>query len=429
MSNTPFKPNIFDDYKTPSKIFKDQEALRHTYNPQHLPHRLNQIKSIVEIFSPVLHGSTPSNILIYGKTGTGKTATVKYVGNELIKASTGAYSCNIIYLNCETIDTQYRVLAQITNHILNPESKSSTYIKNVVPQTGWHIDQVYTKLIETLDGSGGFYIVILDEIDKLVKKSSDDVLYNLTRINSDLKKSRLSIVGISNDLIFKTLLDPRVRSSLSEEELVFPPYDASQLQDILTQRAQIALQPGVINEGVIQLCSALAAQEHGDARRALDLLRVSSEIANRDKSDKIDESHVYRAQDKIEKDTFMECVSTLPIHGKMVLCSMLLISKTGQKVFTNGSIYHIYCSIAEECNTTPLTPKSIRNYTNELNMLGIVSTNNVSHGRYGRRTEISFNSDLIDKICCELMKTQIFSTCSVLKPLLDTCDEGKLNHG
>ncbi|HJJ56305.1 MAG TPA: cell division control protein Cdc6, partial [Methanocorpusculum sp.] len=253
--------------------------------------------------------------------------------------------------------------------------------------------------------------------------------YNLTRINSDLKKSRLSIVGISNDLIFKTLLDPRVRSSLSEEELVFPPYDASQLQDILTQRAQIALQPGVINEGVIQLCSALAAQEHGDARRALDLLRVSSEIANRDKSDKIDESHVYRAQEKIEKDTFMECVSTLPIHGKMVLCSMLLISKTGQKVFTNGSIYHIYCSIAEECNTTPLTPKSIRNYTNELNMLGIVSTNNVSHGRYGRRTEISFNSDLIDKICCELMKTQIFSTCSVLKPLLDTCDEGKLNHG
>ena len=71
-------------------------------------------------------------------------------------------------------------------------------------------------------------MIVLDEIDKLVKKSGDDTLYNLTRINSDLKRSKVSIIGISNDLSFKDFLDPRVLSSLSEEEIVFPPYNAPQ---------------------------------------------------------------------------------------------------------------------------------------------------------------------------------------------------------
>jgi len=113
-------------------------------------------------------------------------------------------------------------------------------------------------------------------------------LYNLTRLNSELSQSQISIVGISNNLTFLDELDPRVRSSLSEEEIVFPPYNAVQLQEILRKRAKEVFREGVIrDEDVITKCAAFAAREHGDARRALDLLRVSGELAERENSPKV----------------------------------------------------------------------------------------------------------------------------------------------
>ena len=102
------------------------------------------------------------------------------------------------------------------------------------------------ELKNQLEAGGGVLVIVLDEIDKLVKKSGDDTLYNLTRINSDLKNSKVSIIGISNDLSFKDFLDPRVLSSLSEEEIVFPPYNAPQLVDILAQRSDAAFMEGAI---------------------------------------------------------------------------------------------------------------------------------------------------------------------------------------
>jgi len=112
----------------------------------------------------------------------------------------------------------------------------------------------------------------------------------------------LCIVGISNNLTFLDELDPRVRSSLSEEEILFHPYNALQIQDILNQRSNAAFKEGVLQDGVISKCAAYAAKEHGDARRALDLLRVAGELAERDNSKKILLKHIDEANEKIEKD-------------------------------------------------------------------------------------------------------------------------------
>jgi cell division control protein 6 len=95
----------------------------------------------------------------------------------------------------------------------------------------------------------------------------------LTRLNSELSQSQLSVVGISNDLTFFDEIDPRVRSSLSEEEIVFPPYNAIQLQKILKERSSNCFKDGVLDSGVIEKCSAYAAREHGDARRAFDFTK------------------------------------------------------------------------------------------------------------------------------------------------------------
>ena len=418
MAEETHKPvGLFKKYTNKNRIFQNREVLRHSYSPRELPHRMNQIDSIAVILAPALQGATPSNILIYGKTGTGKTATVRFVGTELENESSEFSRCRMVHLNCETIDTQYRVLAQIANQVSEHDLKPSDRPKNVIPATGWHTDQVYTELKNVLEQVGGLQIIVLDEIDKLVKKSGDDTLYNLTRINSDLKTSRVCIIGISNDLTFKDFLDPRVLSSLSEEEIVFPPYDAVQLQDILHQRAEMAFLPGAVTEDVIALCAALAAQEHGDARRALDLLRVSGELAERESAEKVLELHVRRAQENIETDTMSECVQTLPTQSKMVLCSMLLVASTTQKVFTSGSVINVYRELARELDVEPLTHRRVSDLINELNMLGIVTARVVSHGRHGRTTEIYFNSPT-NQIRTVVMNDPRFRECGILHPLL-----------
>jgi archaeal cell division control protein 6 len=353
-----------------------------------------QIDEIASILAPSLRNETPSNILIYGKTGTGKTASVRYVGSELEKASSqNVATCAVVHINCEVIDTQYRVLAQIAKDIERPDETPSDKLRPHIPMTGWPTDQVYMELKNQLEARGGVLVIVLDEIDKLVKKSGDDTLYNLTRINSDLHSSRVCIIGISNDLSFKDFLDPRVLSSLSEEEIVFPPYNAPQLCDILQQRAEKAFVVEALDEGVIPLCAALAAQEHGDARRALDLLRISGELAERAEGEKVGENHVKMAQAKIETDSMIECISTLPTQSKVVLYSMLLLEQLGHLIFTSGEVCRVYQELACHLELDVLTNRRITDLISELNMLGVINTRVVSRGRYGRTKEMWFDAN------------------------------------
>ena len=371
---------IFEDMLMRATIFENREVLRSTYTPDYLPHRNDQVKEVATILVSALRGETPSNILIYGKTGTGKTAVAKHVGRELEKTSeTHDIPCVVVYINCEVVDTQYRLLASIARHF-----------EKDIPMTGWPTDQVYSELKNALDMDKRIAIIILDEVDKLVCKG-DDVLYNLTRINSDLKKSKVSLIGVTNDLKFTEFLDPRVKSSLGEEEIIFPPYDANQIRDILNQRAQMAFKPQVLEETVIPLCAAYAAQEHGDARRALDLLRVSGEIAERIKSSKVLEAHVKQAQEKIEIDRIVEVVRTLPSQSKLVLLSVVLLGYNGDSNLTTGEAYNIYKQMCRLIGIEILTQRRVTDLISELDMMGILNATVVSKGRYGRTKEISLS--------------------------------------
>lgn len=369
---------LFDNLLESKPIFKDKEVLRPSYTPDYLPHRRDQLNAIAVILVTALRGETPSNIFIYGKTGTGKTASTNYVGRELEGAGVvRGVPCKIIYINCEVIDTQYRVLAYLARQF----SKD-------VPMTGWPTDQVYAEFIEALGLQGGCVIIILDEVDRLVRKSGDDALYNLSRINLELKDTRVSIIGISNDLKFTEYLDPRVRSSLAEEEIIFPPYDANQLRDILEERARLAFKEKSLGDEVIPLCAALAAQEHGDARRALDLLRVSGEIAERLNADRVKEEHVRTAQMKIELNRVVEVVRTLPTQSKLVLYSIIQLHQNGQKSATTGEVNRVYEDICRQIDIDILTKRRITDLIMELDLLGIINTQVVSKGRYGRTKEI-----------------------------------------
>ena len=261
-----------------------------------------------------------------------------------------------------------------------------------VPATGLPTDQVYLKFLDILENNKEkLFILILDEIDQAVKKINDEFLYNFTRLNSELNKTQIIIVGISNDLRFLDSLDPRVRSSLSEEELVFPPYNAIQLQDILRKRADKAFKDGVFNEGVIAKCAAYAAREHGDARRALDLLRVAGEIAERNSSNKIKIEHIDQANDKIERDKILDIVETGTKQFQMVLYSIIeLVNRSNEKnknIFT-GDIFDYYENLCRRVNIDCLTQRRVSDIIAELDMLGLINSRVISKGRHGRMREI-----------------------------------------
>jgi cell division control protein 6 len=148
--------------------------MRPAYTPEILPHRGKEINELASVLVPALKGETPSNAFIYGKTGTGKTAVAKFVGKELLKKGDEMdKKVNFIYINCEVVDTQYRLLQNISNHFISEWSER-------IPFTGWPTDEVYTKLRQKIDEDGGVTVIILDEVDKL---KGDEALYNLSRIN------------------------------------------------------------------------------------------------------------------------------------------------------------------------------------------------------------------------------------------------------
>lgn len=396
--------DLFGQLLDAEPLFENKEFMRASYTPEELPHRNHEIHELGGYLVPALRGDAPSNVFIYGKTGTGKTACVKYVGKELSKKGMEiGKRVNLIYINCEIVDTQYRVLQNIANSFITPENWHHR-----IPFTGWPTDEVYDALRHYVDGDikndeerwvmdeirkpGEVTIIVLDEVDKL---KGDEVLYTLSRINTDLDRNRVSVLGISNDLKFTEFLDPRVKSSLGEETMIFAPYDADQLQDILGQRAKMALKADVIAPAVIPLCAALAAREHGDARRALDLLRVAAELAERAGDPQINESHVRMAQNKIELDRISEVVRTLPTQSKLVLLATILGEETNREQgitsMTTGEVFDIYKDLCKLSSVDVLTQRRITDLISELDMLGIFTARVISKGRYGRTREIQMS--------------------------------------
>jgi len=373
--------NFFEKFLKKESLFVNKKALQSSYFPDEIDHRDNQINKIAEILAPALRLERPSNLFIYGKTGTGKTLSVKHTINQLVEmAKKQNTNLKAIYINCKLkkiADTEYRLIAELAR-----------FFGKAIPTTGLPTDEVYNIFYKELDSKNQTIILVLDEIDQLVNKAGDQIIYNLTRINQDLQKANLTMVGISNELTFSDNLDPRVKSSLSEEELVFPPYNALQIQDILTKRSKTAFKQGIIHEGVIQKCSAYAAREHGDARRALDLLRVAGELAERRDSNIVEIQDLDSAEQKIERDRFMDIVETQPKQFQAVLHSIMLLSEKQNNALYTGDVYELYKKICSNIGLRPLTQRRVSDVIAELDMLGIINARVISKGRYGRTKEL-----------------------------------------
>lgn len=416
---------FYKNYLKGPKIFKMREALEPSYIPDELPHRDNEIKKIARITACALNGDVPPNFLCYGMTGTGKTATIRYISQKL------AQHCEKnppwwIYINCNIISTPYRILAHIYNTIVGKER---------IPPTGLPKDIIFKKLLGILDLKikDGVCFIVLDEIDVLIeRRGGNEILYDLTRLNENLDSCRTCSIGISNKLRFMEYLDSRVTSSLSgQEPIVFHPYNANELADILKQRSRIAFNENVLDQGVIKLCAGLAAKEHGDARKALQLLRKAGEIAERKQHKIISESDVTNAQKNLEKDHIVEYILSMPLQAQLTLAAIYILKKFGKEhITTSGEVYETHSELTKMLpGVKQLTQRRISDYINELSLAGIISAITKSMGHYGRTKliEIDIEKEIIERALSQVKKLRISGILNY-KPIALQSDKVKIKN-
>jgi len=379
----------FDDILNRESIFIDKKTLRRGYMPPSLEdvlHRDDIIKKYISCLKDALENEIPNNVFIFGKTGTGKTMLTELITNDLVKtAEKNNVKILVSYINCETNNTDTGVMKQLVGPLQKELDISDKKVSNSFSAYFHH----YCDLINDFDGVP---IIIFDEVDKL---KNPDILNQFSRVQENRYTNKnICMLGITNDLFFVEQLNTRTKSALSQQEIDVPPYDASQLKDILNTRASMAFKEGALGNDVIILCSALAAQEHGDARKALDLLRVAGEIADSNGATTVTEENVYSAEKAIERDHVVDTISHLPTQTKLVILSSAKLfvenSKSRTKV-TTPAVYDLYVKLCNKIDMRTLQRRRVADLIGELDMLGIISVDKAARGRYGIVNEIAIN--------------------------------------
>jgi cell division control protein 6 len=363
-------------FERDTDIYRDRDALREDYQPDELVGRDEELDTYRAALQPVINGEQPNNVFLYGKTGVGKTAATRYL-LEHLKEDTAQYDdieLTLVSLNCDGLTSSYQVATRLVNQFRGDTDQIST--------TGYPRASVYEMLWDELDACGGTVIVVLDEVDHV---EDDSILYQLprARANGNLTEAKIGIIGISNDFSFREELSPKVRSSLCEQEIHFPAYDAEDLQKILQQRVDIAFHDGVLNPGVIPLCAAYGAKDAGDARQSIDLLMKAGDLARDDDTEHVTEEHVDRGRRALERGRIKEGITGLTQHGHLVLYALLTLDLEGEVPVRSRDIRPRYTRFTEMAGRDPLVPRRMRDHLSELAMLGIISVTERNEGRRG----------------------------------------------
>ena len=382
--------DLLDAAESGKSIIKNRDILHFTYIPNIILHRKNEQELVTQSLLPILKQSRPSNLLVYGKPGTGKTLVVKKVLSKIQeRVEKSNFPIKLIYSNSKNETTLYGLLVSLGRQLDLKQDE--------LPSTGLAISEVFKRLLNKIDEGKLNAIFVIDEIDylaQLVAKTGKDILYQLTRANEQLQQGSLTMVGISNDLTFKEKLDPRVISSLGEEEIVFTNYNVEQIKKILEDRINESFIENSVEEPALNLCAALAGGEHGDARRAIDLLRVSGELAERQQSDKVTIEHVREASLKIEENKEEASLKSYPLHEKLVIIAIMKANGS-----STGEIYSSYRNLCKALGKDELTQRRITQMLSEIELSGIISGRLVHQGIHGRtkKYKLTISSEMIKK--------------------------------
>ncbi len=365
---------ILDAVQAGKSIIKNREILREDYEPDIIQYRDSEQEEITQSLSPILLKSRASNLILYGEPGTGKTLVIKKIIKNIEKrVEKSNFPINVAYSNSKNETAIYGLIVSLGRQLDLSEK--------VLPTTGLSISEVLKRILKKINEDKLNIIFVIDEIDDLAEqaqKTGNDILYQLTRVNERLEQGSITLVGISNNLTFKEKLDPRVISSLSEKEVLFTNYDIDQIKTILRERIKEAFVENTVEESALELCAILSGQEHGDARRAIDLLLKAGEIADQRQLKKVTHKHVREAFDRMEEQLVNTALKGLALHKKIVVIAIIKA-----KGSTTGEIYLTYKNLCKLNGRDELTNRRVTQMLSDIELSGLISGRIINQGSHG----------------------------------------------
>lgn len=375
-------------------VIKDHRALSFTYVPKELPHRDEQMKRMFSIFRSVAESGVSQNVLLWGRVGTGKTALAKRFSMEFREWAAGRNAAvEFEVVNCRRRTSNASVVLALTNHF-----------DKGFPDRGFSIPEMMDVIKKFLVKDRIHYMVVLDEVDVLLRKAGSDLIYLLTRFEEEQLRDvgSVNLILVSQENVLD-LMDEASRSTFKPSNtIVFSRYSEPEVRDIVAQRVDLAFHPRTVDDEVIDQIASIAA-ETGDARRAIDLLEKSGQLAEEEGRDYVAPEHVRKANALAYSTLDTSKLDELDRPRTVALLAICRALRR-ESVVTTGDVMKVYPVVCEEYDEKPRGTTQFWKYIQDLSARGIIDAERVQAGADGLTTHIALTEASAEDLEAELVR-------------------------
>ncbi|MDR3074706.1 MAG: AAA family ATPase [Candidatus Methanoplasma sp.] len=361
-----------------SVIIKDGKKLSFDHVPENLVHRDEQMRRLETLFRPMISGGLPCSAFLTGSVGTGKTVTAKRFCEDLMRyCAANSRQMDRIFINCRIRNTEHGVLIHMIRHF-DPG----------FPERGFSVDEMLRSLRRHIESASRPFVMVLDEVDVLLKSNSRNLVYQLSRFTEGMRGgSSISMIMISQENISDMLDDASMSSFRRANTIRFDRYTEEELRDIVLARAAEALVPGAVDGDVAGLIANIG-KGYGDARLVIEVLEKAAYIAEESSEGVITADDARSANAMIYSNVSENKLADLDLKKKLALLAIARAIK-GETYVSITRAERTYAVVCEEYGQIARKHTQFWTYIQDLERMNILDTVVRSEENGGRVTYIS----------------------------------------